>query len=99
LIKGCQKKMVVLKNIGSEVFEEAYFILRDPSSNPQSKKLNRRDMITEANRIVEMNDLCQYQKNKETDNHCAKKSSIIGFFLGMAFTSVLCVLLILLFSL
>jgi hypothetical protein len=29
MVRGCQKKIIYLKNTGSEVFEEAYFVVRE----------------------------------------------------------------------
>lgn len=47
MVKGAQKQMVVLKINDSEVFEEAYFLVR------RGADAARMDMLTEANRIVE----------------------------------------------
>ncbi len=49
MIKGCQKKIIHLKNTESPYFEEAYFILRDDDS----AKVSENDMIKEALRIAE----------------------------------------------
>ncbi len=47
-MKGYQRKMVCLKQTGSELFEEAYFVLRD-----QAQKCNSEEaLLKEANRIV-----------------------------------------------
>lgn len=52
MVKGCQRQIVLLRGTGSELFEEAYFILKPEKANlPQAR------MITEANRIVEENTL------------------------------------------
>ena len=48
MIKGCQKKIIHLKNTGSPYFEEAYFILKDDGSLPCEN-----DMVKEALRIAE----------------------------------------------
>ena len=40
--KGCQRKMIVIKNTGSEFFDAAYFILKEG----KSEKENCTDMIT-----------------------------------------------------
>ena len=29
MVRGCQKKIIYLKSTGSEVFDEAYFVLSD----------------------------------------------------------------------
>ena len=47
MVKGAQKQMVVVKINDSEVFEEAYFMLRRGAGGA------RMDMLAEANRIVE----------------------------------------------
>lgn len=48
MIKGCQKKMIVLRGVESRYFTEAFFVLRDdcPDAVP------RADMVSEANRII-----------------------------------------------
>lgn len=48
MVKGCEKRMVLVKNTGSELFEEAYFIL----NNKKASRVTRYDMIKEANRIA-----------------------------------------------
>ena len=47
MIKGCHKSIVFLRDTGSELFDEAYFILKP---NAQGKK--EADIISEATRIV-----------------------------------------------
>ena len=48
MVKGYQKKVVFLKNTGSEFFDEAYFVVCD-AEHTQSDA----DMISEANRIID----------------------------------------------
>ena len=47
MIKGCQKKIVFLKDTESELFEEAYFVLK-----PTAVKRGEEDIVLEATRIV-----------------------------------------------
>ena len=47
MIKGAQKKMIVVKTADSAVFEEVYFVMRRESN------AERLDMLSEANRIIE----------------------------------------------
>ena len=47
MLKGAQKRMIVVKTSDSKLFEEAYFVLRHESRNEES------DMVAEANRIIE----------------------------------------------
>jgi len=47
MVKGAQKQMVVIKTADSQVFEEAYFVVRRGAGTGQM------DMLAEANRIIE----------------------------------------------
>ncbi|MBQ3183888.1 MAG: hypothetical protein IJB24_07795 [Clostridia bacterium] len=76
IYKGCEKRMIMLKNTGSELFEEAYFII----NNKRSSQASTYDMIKEANRIVAENDIIPQIKEKQ------KKPIffyILGIFSGM----------------
>lgn len=48
MVRGCQKKIIYLKNTGSDVFDEAYFIMSDKCPEVSGEC----DMIKEANRIL-----------------------------------------------
>jgi hypothetical protein len=50
MFRGCQKKIIKLKNTGSGLFDEAYFILKDVAAD--SPYITESDMIKEANRII-----------------------------------------------
>ena len=49
MIKGCQKKMLVLRKVDGKYFTEAFFVLREDGAVEGTDA----DMISEANRIVE----------------------------------------------
>lgn len=49
MIKGCAKRVVVVRDIESNFFEEAFFIVKQGSN---TSKLGEGDFINEANRIV-----------------------------------------------
>lgn len=51
MVRGYQKRVIFVKNTGSKLFDEAYFIL----SERESEKGKKADMIAEANRIIEEN--------------------------------------------
>ena len=51
-MRGCQKKVIYLKNTGSEVFDEAYFVLK---SDTDIERRAAGDIIREANRIIDEN--------------------------------------------
>ena len=52
MVRGYQRRMVFLKNTGSKIFDEAYFVLSEEAS---SLSVGKEDMIEEAKRIVEEN--------------------------------------------
>lgn len=56
MIKGAQKKMIVVKTEESSIFEEAYFVVRR-----QAEKTHM-DMLAEANKIIEG---CRCEKGKK----------------------------------
>lgn len=53
-IKGAQKQMIVVRTGNSRFFDEAYFVLRREVGN--DRKI-RKDILQEANRILEENRL------------------------------------------
>lgn len=50
MVRGCQRKVIFLKNTESKIFSEAYFIVDD-----RTPDICEADMIREANRIIEDN--------------------------------------------
>ena len=49
MVRGCQKRIIYLKSTGSEVFDEAYFVVRDEALS----NIGECDMVKEANRILD----------------------------------------------
>ena len=47
MLKGAQKRMIVVKTTESKIFEEAYFVMRREYTGMEG------DMVAEANRIIE----------------------------------------------
>ena len=47
MLKGIQKNVMVVKLLGSSVFETAYFVIRRDAKEPKSG-----EMVREANRII-----------------------------------------------
>ena len=48
MVRGCQRKVIFVKNTGSEMFDEALFFV----SRDTVKERSDEDMIKEANRII-----------------------------------------------
>lgn len=51
-MRGYQKRVIFLKNTGSALFEEAYFVIR---SDEMAEGKTEADMISEAARIIDEN--------------------------------------------
>lgn len=49
MVKGCQRRVLHLKNPESGLFEEAFFFLKSPEPAPGC---GAREMVAEANRIL-----------------------------------------------
>ena len=62
MIKGAQKKMIVVRTADSPIFEEAYFVMRNASSSGE------RDMIDEANRIIDQSGAGRRERRRGMSN-------------------------------
>lgn len=51
-MRGYQRRVIFLKNTGSALFEEAYFVMR---SEEMAEGKSEADMVCEATRIIEEN--------------------------------------------
>mgnify|MGYP003297480354 CR=1 FL=1 len=85
-MRGYQKKVIYLKNTGSSIFEEAYFIVKPE----QKKKATTNEMVDEANRILEEN----YGKEKRV--FCART---LRYVISFASGSIITLIFVLFFNL
>ena len=55
MLRGSQKRMIVVRTRDSRVFEEAYFVMRRDADRAGTRKqdTDELDMLWEANRILE----------------------------------------------
>ena len=66
MLKGCRKQMIVLRGTGSEIFDEAYFVLKKGEEKKDISCKNsheRAAMLLEANRILEENRLSERSRS------------------------------------
>ena len=73
MLKGCKKNVVYVKNTGSELFEEAYFIVSDTAA-----RNGERDMLRAASEIIESSPVSGYFQNEHREN---KRGRGVGKFL------------------
>ena len=75
MIKGCSRQVIVLKNTGCDLFEEAYFIVR-----PKGCEKKHDDLLLEANRIIRAKSGSGYEAGKR---NTGRVQLMIGFVLGI----------------
>lgn len=86
MIKGCSKRMIVLKDTGSDIFEEAYFVLKSRTGIEGCRINTEKEFVAEANRIIaEAADGAE-----KYGSRCEKKSSKKMFWYGVLFGTVIC---------
>ncbi len=89
MIKGAQKRMIVVKTADSRMFEEAYFVMRGEVSIPEG------DMVAEANRIIED---CQIKRAERAKRRSSAILIPICSFLGGNVLGILITLAVVLLS-
>lgn len=62
----------MLKNTGSDIFDEAYFVIKE-SAATSNAVISENDMIAEANKILNENRLSEYCMNGVRKNRVLKK--------------------------
>ena len=87
MVKGYQRKMICVKQTGSEWFEEAYFLLRqDKAEAPYDEEC----LLREANRIVSEQKDDSYRPTVRT-----AQQRLFWSLLGAATAFLLCAILFL----
>ncbi len=86
MVKGCQKKVICIKDTGSEMFEEAFFIMK-PSRDGARKET---DMIREARRILENSRVQPGRIPHQARNNKNSKMMIFSFLFGVMSAAAAC---------
>lgn len=88
-MRGCERRVLYLKNCESKLFDEAYFVLRKNTDTPPCAN----DMLEEATRIIraETTSLRAPRKKKS-----ALSRSFLPFLAGIAVSATICAVLVLL---
>lgn len=85
-MRGCERKIIMLKGTDSEIFDEAYFLLRRDFKSRGSDD----EIVREAQRIVDTN-TTHRRKKKVTLRDAA------AFGIGTAIGAALCAILMIIF--
>lgn len=51
MLKGCTKRVIVIKDTGSDLFDEAFFVIK-PQNSKSGKLRTETDFVYEANKII-----------------------------------------------
>ncbi|MBQ6892887.1 MAG: hypothetical protein IJN48_01660 [Clostridia bacterium] len=85
-MRGCERKIIMLKGTDSEIFDEAYFLIRR-----DFKEAGRTgEIVREAQRIVDMNTVRHGREKR-------KKKERAAFFIGLAAGLAVGVILLIIF--
>ena len=72
-MRGCERRIIMLKGTDSEIFDEAYFLLRRDFKNG----VQASEIVSEAQRIVSLNTTKKRRRSLYKKEHAA-------FVLGLA---------------
>ncbi len=95
MIKGCNKRVIVMKDTGHEMIEEAFFILRPEAQSKAKGSLSGADFIKQANIILDANGFdaplsgIRLNVNSEKEKRSRLTPFLLGFVLGIASACVL----------
>ena len=88
-MRGYQKKVIFLKNTGSHLFDEAYFVV---SREGENASVGQSDMVVEANRIIkESLEDCEERLRRERGKR--KGVFLIPFFLGACISAAAAIII------
>ena len=83
-MRGSEKKIIYVRDTGSRIFEEAYFVIRRGICDEESRP-SENDMVREAARIVAENGSVY----PATARRSRRKAKILSFLAGAAAASAL----------
>ena len=88
MLKGCQKRIIMINDTGSDIFDQAYFIIKDANI---CDRFCKTDMIREANRIIDNNLLGAYfsGERKKKRGRYDVRSFVLGALFGAALVAIL----------
>ncbi len=84
MIKGCSKRVIVVKHPDNDAFEEAYFIVKE---GRYQKKSDAKSLIGEADRIINRDKKIENFKKENTFS--VRISNVLFFLAGSIFSFAL----------
>ncbi len=77
MVRGTQRKVIVVKDTKSGIFDEAYFIVKNSAD---SAHLTTSDMVSEADRIISNCAVSSYNNEKKESEKYLRP---LWFFIGI----------------
>lgn len=87
MIRGVQRKMIVIRNLDGHLFDEAHFILKTGLRESDREK---DELLREANRIICEN---SYPARAKRAKKYSRMSLIFSFFAGFVLSLLICLVL------
>lgn len=91
MLRGYQRKIIFLKNIGSDIFDEAYLVINE---RYERERFLKKDMIIEAKRII------NESLDRANGRHKVSKKTFltitVSFLLGAIFSTGICLAIVIL---
>lgn len=88
-MRGYQKKVIFLKNTGSHLFDEAYFVM---SREGEDAAIEQSDMVFEANRIIRES-LNDNESRIGRERVREKRTFLIPFLIGALISAAVTLIL------
>ncbi len=89
MVKGCERRVVYLKNTDSSVFEEAFFVMKDAKTQKPPSSM---EMVREANRILSENMTVEGILCDSPSSSLSIRQACLSFLSGVVFASGIFVL-------
>lgn len=88
-MRGYQKKVIFLKNTGSHLFDEAYFVM---SREGEDAAIEQSDMVFEANRIIKES-LNDKESRIGRERVREKRTFLVPFLIGALISAAVTLIL------
>ncbi len=88
MIKGCSRKMIVIKDTGSDFFDEAYFILKPQGKSGKIK--SEHEFVNEANRIISQSIIKGFENSTKDLSEKKNRRGLAMFLLGFFACAAVC---------
>ena len=91
MLRGYQRKIIFLKNIGSDIFDEAYLVMNE---RYEKERFIKKDMIIEAEKII--NESLDRANGRRKINLKALLCVALSFLIGAILGTVICLAIVIL---